>query len=150
MTHGARRWVWPMLALLLLGSAAASRASDEPAKAELRLYQELGLSEQQTARLTALQSRIEAQDRQLQRQLKDRREELEALYRGYDLDERHSRRVRQEIRDVQEQLLQLHDGFQVELRQIMSRSQFERLQQGLHERESRERRRERRRPERDK
>jgi Spy/CpxP family protein refolding chaperone len=149
VSHRSARWTLAFVALLLIAGHAGAGAADEPGRGEVNFSRELDLSEQQSARLTALHARIEAEDRQLQRRLKDRREKLEGLYSQYDLDGRQTRQVRKEIRHIQEQLLQLHERFQVELRQILTRSQFERLQQELHEREERERRRERRRRERD-
>jgi hypothetical protein len=56
---------------------------------------------------------------------------MERVYRSYRLDERRAGRLRQEIRQTQYEMLELHHQFQVELRQHLTKSEFDRLQRRL-------------------
>jgi hypothetical protein len=96
-------------------------------------YRALQLPRERAERLRELQSRVDRESRQLKDRLKDRREELEKLYRKYDTDPRRCQSLRREIHDLQSQILELHHRFQVELRVILTRAEFERLQRQLQE-----------------
>jgi chromosome segregation ATPase len=123
-----------MLALLfsvvlfttLFTAEAADRDRRDP-------YRVLSLPRERAERLRALQSRVERENRQLKERLAERRDDLGDLYRRYDYDNRRCQNLRREIRDIQSQMLELHHRFQVELRVVLTKSEFDRLQRELRE-----------------
>jgi Spy/CpxP family protein refolding chaperone len=118
-------------ALLVLGGRWAMAGPAGPGSEERDFNQELNLSKAQEERMAALRARIRAQSWELGQRMSDRRRELEAVYSRYEMEEPRARRLRQEIHDIQGQMLELQHEFQLELRKILTPSQFERVQQAL-------------------
>jgi Spy/CpxP family protein refolding chaperone len=142
LTRTGTRWALPLVVALLLPAGRTAIGSPETReKRERDPYRELSLSGPQSERLAGLHARIDDQNRQLKRRLENRRDQLAEIYRRYDIEDRRERQLREEIQEIQEELLTLHHTFQVELRRILTPSQFDRLQQAL--REHGEQRRER-------
>jgi Spy/CpxP family protein refolding chaperone len=117
--------------LLVLRVGAAAGAPAGSSRDSTSLTQELELSKPQEERMTALRTRVQAETRALSRQMEERRRELNEVYRQFEMDERRAVQLRQAIRDIQGQVLEVHHTFQVELRKILTPSQFERLQQAM-------------------
>jgi Spy/CpxP family protein refolding chaperone len=96
-----------------------------------KIYRELNLTLDQSQRLDALEDRIDTLNRRHKSQLKQRREALDEVYRRYHLDQQRARRLQAEIRAIQGQMLELHHTFQVDLRRILTPSQFDGLQRAV-------------------
>jgi hypothetical protein len=126
------RWIrpWVLAPLLILGALTAfhpeaiGRDRRDP-------YEFLRLPRDRADRVRELQRRIDRENRQLRERLEDRRGDLERLYRSYRFDDGRAGRLRAEVRQTQYELLELHHRFQVELRQHLTRREFDRLQRRL-------------------
>jgi len=126
------RWgTLSLVAALLLGGRSGLGAPAGPERDEPDLNPELNLSKAQEERMAALRARVRTQTWELGRRMTARREELEAVYGRYEMEEPRARRLRLEIHDIQGQMLDLQHEFQLELRKILTPPQFERLQQAL-------------------
>jgi septal ring factor EnvC (AmiA/AmiB activator) len=126
-----RTWRHPLVPVAVLVLAVYAGAADDNERRDP--YRALKLPRPRAEALRALQSRVDRENRQLRDRLEDRRDDLEDLYRQYDYNHSRCTRLRREIRDLQSQLLELHHRFQVELRVILTREEFDRLQKELRE-----------------
>ena len=116
---------------LLAGELPTPRLVDSEAAA-------LNLSPAQQQKLTALESASHAQSGQLITQIHQLRQKLSDLYGTYTLDVAGVRRMNQEMNRVQGQLLELRLAEQLQMRKILSPTQFIQLQTAIHQHEAAE------------
>ena len=95
----------------------------------------LGLTDIQRANLKRLRQKDDQRPLPSVGTIRAKREELEALYEGYNLDIVKARAIIRDLNAAQMQLLDARLQFQIELRQALTEDQFNRLREMIAERE---------------
>ena len=96
----------------------------------------LGLTPAQQQKLSALESDSRAQSGRLIAQIRQFRQKLSDMYAAYNVDVAGARRTNQDLNRVQGQLLDLRLSEQLQMRKILSPTQFAQLQAAIHKHES--------------
>jgi Spy/CpxP family protein refolding chaperone len=128
----AFRWsrVMAVVAGLLVAVSPGAVAQEEvqPVAAPAKTSVMMSLPPERADRLKVLMGRIKLENAQLDERLNQYREGLEELYRAYRFDEQRCRRMHQLIRQTQDQLLELHHRFQIQMRVLLTPTEYELLQ----------------------
>lgn len=93
--------------------------------------QVLQLNPNQKGKFDAFRTKSRAAKKKLLDQLNDVRHQLWNVYQSYDLDFKQAQRLNAELNKIQQDLLKLHFDEQIELRKILTKSQFDRLQAAI-------------------
>jgi Spy/CpxP family protein refolding chaperone len=114
--------------LVVLSPGVLAQAEVKPVAGPRRTSVLMSLPPERADRVKTLMVRVKMANAQLEERLEQHREDLEAVYWSYRIDEARCRRLRQLIRQTQDQLLDLHHQFQLDLRRQLTPAEFDQLQ----------------------
>lgn len=89
--------------------------------------QRIGITREQQQQLEALLEETGKQTRAVFEQLREKHEQLQAVYEAYEIDKNKERALMRDISRLRYRLLQIHSEHEAKVRQVLTKEQHERL-----------------------